>query len=97
MVNVEPYLKLWYAHYHDDRGLTVVGVHSPKFPHERDVGKVRVYARKFGIIHPVANDNDYIIWKGYANGRTIEIQVPCSSIKCPQPLSTPPPCPSLPR
>jgi len=67
VVNVEPYLKLWYAHYHNDRGLTVVGVHSPKFPHERDVGKVRVYARKFGITHPVANANDYNIWKGYTN------------------------------
>jgi thiol-disulfide isomerase/thioredoxin len=64
--NVEPYLKQWYARYRE-QGLTVVGVHSPEFPHERDIGKVRDYTKKNAIAYPVAIDNDYDIWEGYAN------------------------------
>lgn len=64
--NVEPYLKQWYKRYRD-QGLTVVGVHSPEFPHERDVGKVRDYLKKNAIAYPVAIDNDYVIFEGYAN------------------------------
>lgn len=64
--NVEPYVKDWYARYRE-RGFIVVAVHSPEFAHERDVGNVRRYVERRGIDYPVAIDNNFAIWKRYAN------------------------------
>ena len=42
--------------------LVVIGVHTPKFPTERDVKTVRQKVREYGIRHPVVCDSDQIIW-----------------------------------
>jgi cytochrome c biogenesis protein CcdA/thiol-disulfide isomerase/thioredoxin len=61
-----PHLKAWDAAYRD-RGLTIIGVHSPEFPFEKDAGNVARAVREQGIRYPVAQDNDFTVWKAYGN------------------------------
>jgi thiol-disulfide isomerase/thioredoxin len=61
-----PYVRAWADEY-QDRGLIVVGVHTPEFSFERDVGNVRSAVESMGIGFPVALDSDYAIWKAFAN------------------------------
>jgi sugar lactone lactonase YvrE len=44
----------------------VIGVHSPKFPNEKDEAKVRDAVRRHGITHPVLVDSSHRIWLQYA-------------------------------
>jgi thiol-disulfide isomerase/thioredoxin len=46
--------------------LTVVGVHSPKFPHEADPSAVRAAIERYEVHHPVLNDPALILWQQYA-------------------------------
>ena len=61
-----PYLNMWYAKYHD-KGLEIIGVHTPEFPFEHDIANVRRAVTKFGIRYPVVLDNDYATWGSYGN------------------------------
>jgi len=61
-----PYLKAWDARYRD-KGLTIVGVHTPEFPFERDAGNVRAAIAQNGLRYPVVQDNDNATWNAYAN------------------------------
>src|SRR2546425_10361831 len=56
--NVEPHVKEWHRKY-SDRGLVVIGVHSPETLAERDVATVKRYVREHGISYPVAIDGDF--------------------------------------
>jgi thiol-disulfide isomerase/thioredoxin len=64
--NVEPYVKSWHDKF-KDRGLVVIGVHSPEFGHERVLKNVRDYVREHNIQYAVAIDNDYKTWNRYQN------------------------------
>lgn len=46
--------------------LTVVGVHSPKFEHEREHDAVVAAVERYEIHHPVLDDPDLTTWKQYA-------------------------------
>jgi thiol-disulfide isomerase/thioredoxin len=46
--------------------LTVVGVHSPKFPHEAEPGSVRAAIARYDVHHPVLNDPALELWRQYA-------------------------------
>ena len=46
--------------------LTVVGVHSPKFPHEADEHAVAAAIERAGVTHPVLADPDLALWRQYA-------------------------------
>lgn len=61
-----PYVKSWYARYRD-RGLVVIGVHSPEFAFEKDPANVTRAVRELGITYPVALDSDYAIWQAFHN------------------------------
>jgi cytochrome c biogenesis protein CcdA/thiol-disulfide isomerase/thioredoxin len=61
-----PHVKAWYETYRD-RGLVVVGVHTPEFAFEREPGNVRDAVRRLGVAHPVALDNDYGTWNAWLN------------------------------
>jgi len=61
-----PYVKAWAAKYRD-QGLVVVGVHAPEFAFERDLANVRRAVQELGIGYPVAVDNQFAIWRAYAN------------------------------
>ncbi len=45
--------------------LVVVGVHSPKFPHERSHASVRDAAARQRIEHPVLDDPELVTWDAY--------------------------------
>jgi DNA-binding beta-propeller fold protein YncE len=45
--------------------LVVIGVHSPKFPNERDTDHLKRILVRYQIEHPVANDADHHIWRRY--------------------------------
>ncbi|MER7124505.1 cytochrome c biogenesis protein DipZ [Streptomyces goshikiensis] len=61
-----PHIQAWDRAYRD-KGLTVVGVHSPEFAFEKDAGNVADQARKLGVTYPVALDNDLDTWDNYRN------------------------------
>src|SRR5580700_2998379 len=59
-----PYLKTWYARYHD-KGLEIIGVHSPEFGFSGDRSNVASAAARLGVTWPVALDDDHAIWLRY--------------------------------
>ena len=61
-----PYLRAWDEAYRDS-GLVVLGVHTPEFPFEHDVGNVRRAIQDRQLTYPVAVDNDYGIWTAFRN------------------------------
>jgi cytochrome c biogenesis protein CcdA/thiol-disulfide isomerase/thioredoxin len=61
-----PYLKAWNAKYRKD-GLTIVGVHTPEFPFEREASNVETAIAENGIRYPVAQDNEQATWNAYGN------------------------------
>jgi cytochrome c biogenesis protein CcdA/thiol-disulfide isomerase/thioredoxin len=61
-----PYLKAWDASYRD-KGLTIVGVHTPEFAFEHDAGNVQSAIGRFGLRYPVAQDNNMGTWNAYGN------------------------------
>ncbi|MEQ8768497.1 MAG: alkyl hydroperoxide reductase [Planctomycetota bacterium] len=46
--------------------LVVLGVHSAKFPAERETEAILRATEKHGIEHPIVNDRDFAIWQSYA-------------------------------
>ncbi len=46
--------------------LVVIGVHSPKFPHEHDHDAVRAAVARHRIEHPVLDDPELETWSAYA-------------------------------
>jgi thiol-disulfide isomerase/thioredoxin len=65
-VNTLPYVTQLYAKYRD-RGLVIVGVHTPEFPFERSAANVQAALKRHGITYPVAQDNDSRTWDAYGN------------------------------
>ncbi len=61
-----PYTKAWYAKY-KDKGLVIVGVHTPEFEFEKNADNVGKAIKDFGITYPVMQDNDYATWNAYTN------------------------------
>jgi cytochrome c biogenesis protein CcdA/thiol-disulfide isomerase/thioredoxin len=61
-----PYLKEWYAKYHD-MGFEIIGVHSPEFQFEHDLNNVKQAVINFGIHYPVALDNQFVTWRNFKN------------------------------
>jgi cytochrome c biogenesis protein CcdA/thiol-disulfide isomerase/thioredoxin len=61
-----PYLKAWDAKYRKD-GLTIVGVHTPEFPFEREASNVEAAISENGIRYPVVQDNEQATWNAYGN------------------------------
>jgi thiol-disulfide isomerase/thioredoxin len=61
-----PYLRAW-AEKYADHSLIVIGVHTPEFSFEHDLGNVRRAVRDMRIDYPVAADNDYTVWTAFDN------------------------------
>ena len=61
-----PYLKTWYAKYHD-QGFTIIGVHTPEFDFEKDLSNVKNAVAQYGIAYPVALDNQFATWQNFNN------------------------------
>jgi len=65
-VHTLPYVKQWDARYRD-KGLVVVGVHTPEYSFERDTANLKKAIKQYGITYPVAQDNGYATWNAYGN------------------------------
>ena len=61
-----PYVRAW-ADQYKDRGLVVVGVHTPEFNVEKDFANVTRAAASLGVGYPVATDNDFAVWRAFDN------------------------------
>lgn len=46
--------------------LVVIGVHSPKFEHEKDPAAVAAAVERYGVSHPVLDDPELATWQQYA-------------------------------
>ena len=62
--NTLPTVKKWDAQYRD-KGLTIIGVHTPESDLESNLNDVRREVAELGIKYPVVTDNDYSTWKAY--------------------------------
>ena len=61
-----PHVTNWYEKY-KDKGLVVIGVHTPEFEFEKKTENVLNAIKMFNINYPVAQDNDYLTWRAYKN------------------------------
>ncbi len=46
--------------------LVIIGVHSPKFEHEKSDAAVAAASERYGVTHPVFNDPELHLWQQYA-------------------------------
>jgi len=65
-LNALPHIEALERKYRD-RGLVVVGVHTPEFPTEYDEANVRDEVKRLGVVYPVVMDNNYAIWNAFRN------------------------------
>jgi thiol-disulfide isomerase/thioredoxin len=61
-----PYVRAWASKY-KDRGLVVIGVHTPEFSVEKNLANVRRAARDMRVDYPIAVDTDYAVWNAFHN------------------------------
>jgi len=61
-----PYVESWHERY-KDKGLTVIGVHTPEFTFAQYESNVERGIREFGLTYPIVIDSDREIWKAFAN------------------------------
>ncbi|MEK6826136.1 MAG: redoxin domain-containing protein [Nanoarchaeota archaeon] len=61
-----PYLTEWDEKYRD-KGLVIIGVHTPEFEFEKNYDNVKAAIEKYNIKYPVVQDNDYATWQAYKN------------------------------
>jgi thiol-disulfide isomerase/thioredoxin len=45
--------------------LVIIGVHSPKFEHEKDPGALAAAVERYGVAHPVLDDPTLDMWQQY--------------------------------
>jgi sugar lactone lactonase YvrE len=45
--------------------LVVIGVHSPKFPHEKMTASIRKAVLRYKVTHPVVNDANLVLWRRF--------------------------------
>ena len=62
--NTLPIVESWHDRYRE-KGLTVIGVHSPEFDEEKNVDSLRGQVASLGIRYPVVTDNEYQTWNTY--------------------------------
>jgi thiol-disulfide isomerase/thioredoxin len=61
-----PYVRSW-ANKYRDRGLVVIGVHTPEFKFERSPENVKRAIQEIGVDYPVALDNELSVWRAFGN------------------------------
>ncbi len=61
-----PHLNALYAQYHD-KGLQIIGIHSPEFEFEKDPKQVSAAVKRYAIRYPIALDNAFVTWLAFHN------------------------------
>ncbi len=62
-IHVIPDLKRLEAEYADE--LVVIGVHSAKFANEGKTDQLREIVQRYGLEHPVVNDDEFAVWNAW--------------------------------
>jgi thiol-disulfide isomerase/thioredoxin len=65
-IRTMPYLRDWHEKY-ADKGLVILGVHTPEFEFEKVFENVAEAVEGFGLKYPVVQDNDFGTWKAFEN------------------------------
>ncbi|MCY4061590.1 MAG: thioredoxin-like domain-containing protein [Chloroflexi bacterium] len=63
-LHVIPVLEQVEQKYADE--VVVIGVHSAKFENEGQTENLRQIVQRYGIHHPVINDNEFVVWRSYS-------------------------------
>jgi hypothetical protein len=63
-VRAMPYVIAWNERYLD-RGLTTLGVHTPRFKFSAEREPLQAGVEALGVAHPVADDSRYEVWHDY--------------------------------
>ena len=61
-----PFLKEWHEKY-TDKGLVILGVHTPEFEFEHVYDNVAEAVSEFGLEYPIVQDNDFGTWRAFSN------------------------------
>jgi hypothetical protein len=61
-----PYVRAWAERY-ADMGLVTVGIQTPEFGFEGDLGNVERAINEMKVRYPVVVDNDYAVWRAFQN------------------------------
>ena len=61
-----PHVRAWAEKYRD-KGLVVIGVHTPEFSFEHDLDNIRRAVTELKVGYPVAVDSRYAIWRAFNN------------------------------
>jgi thiol-disulfide isomerase/thioredoxin len=61
-----PYIVQWHQRY-ANKGLRVIGVHTPEFAFERETRNIQQALKRYQITYPVPVDNEYKTWSAYSN------------------------------
>lgn len=61
-----PSMRAWHERY-AHVGLVIIGVHAPEFQFAHQTTNVERGIREFGLSYPIVLDNDYAIWRAFAN------------------------------
>lgn len=61
-----PYITAWDQRYRD-KGLVIVGVHSPEFEFEKNVDNIKTALERYHIQYPVAVDSTLATWSNFKN------------------------------
>ena len=65
-LRTQSYLRAW-ADKYKDKGLVVIGVHTPEFRFEKNLDNVRQEVKALNVGYPVVLDSDYAIWRAFDN------------------------------
>lgn len=65
-LRTQPYLRAW-AEKYKDKGLVMIGVHTPEFRFEKNIDNVRREVKALRVDYPVAVDSEYVIWRAFNN------------------------------
>lgn len=61
-----PYLRDWNEKY-KNKGLVIIGVHSPEFEFEKSEKNVAKAVSDFKLTYPIVQDNNFATWRAYSN------------------------------
>lgn len=65
-VRTLPYVQQWWERYRD-KGLVVIGIHTPEFTFAQYESNVNRGVQEFGLTYPIVVDNELELWKAFAN------------------------------
>ena len=65
-IRTSSYVKAWNRDY-GTLGLVVIGVHAPEFEFGKRAENIDRGIRDHGLSYPIAIDNDFAVWRAFAN------------------------------